>query len=238
MHKITIVLRTVENGIQMHHGSLRGTMTFLLAHGPLCGLSRKSHTICRWPSPWPIDETSDYLDRTCIKSILSGGFGFFERVLVDLTIPILSPTPILQLIEIKSVNVLKAQWAYHLNGIEFTVKFRQEYTLMAGLSDYHFKHGNLVRKILLLAEKASHAAIIVLERTNWRTFCSKLFNIKASFFQCLLKALLFPVFSCHLLDASAVLGEWIWVRDYGVLLAALCSAIRFVHLKCFKCIRW
>jgi hypothetical protein len=43
----TIVLRTVENNIQMHHGSFRCiAMTFLLAYGPLRRLSRESHTVC------------------------------------------------------------------------------------------------------------------------------------------------------------------------------------------------
>ena len=82
-------------------------MAFLLAYGPLCCLSRKSHTICRHPPPQSIDKTSNYLDRTCIESILGGIFGIFERVLVDLTIPILGPSPILYLIEIISVNIVK-----------------------------------------------------------------------------------------------------------------------------------
>jgi hypothetical protein len=74
------------------------------------------------------------------------------------------------------------------------VKFRQEYTLMASLLDHSFKHENLICEILLLGEKASHAAIIILKRTDRGTFCMKLFDIEASFFQGLLKAFLFPIF--------------------------------------------
>jgi hypothetical protein len=62
------------------------------------------------------------------------------------------------------------------------MEFRQEYTFMASLPDHSFKHGNLICKILLLAESASHVAIIILERADWRTFCSKPFDIEASFF--------------------------------------------------------
>ena len=131
---------------------------------------------------------------------------------------------------------VKAQRVHHLDGIEFTVKLRQEHTFMAGLSDYGFKHGDLVCKIFLLAEKVSHAAIVILKGTDQRTFCLKICDVKASSLQGLLKAFLFPIFGCHLLDTSTALREWIWVRDYGVLLAALCSAIRFVHLKCFECV--
>ena len=64
----------------------------------------------------------------------------------------------------------KKKQAHHLNRIEFTVKFRQEHALMASLPDHSFEHRDLVRKILLLAEKASHAAIIILKRTYRGTF--------------------------------------------------------------------
>ena len=63
-------LRTVENGIQMHHGHPWGTLkTFLLAYSPLCGLSSESHAVCQHPSPRAVDESSDYLDRTHVESI-------------------------------------------------------------------------------------------------------------------------------------------------------------------------
>jgi hypothetical protein len=78
-------------------------MTFLLAYSPLCSLSRESHAVRRHPSPRAVDESPDYLDRTGVEHILSHIFGFFERVLVDLTIPILSPSPILELIANKLV---------------------------------------------------------------------------------------------------------------------------------------
>ena len=67
------------------------------------------------------------------------------------------------------MNVItKTQWlgTHHLDRIEFTVKFRQEYTLVASLPDHSFEHGNLICEILLLAEKTSHAAIIIFERTD------------------------------------------------------------------------
>jgi len=70
-------------------------MTFLLAYSPLCGLSCESHAVCRHPPPQAVDESSDHLDGTRVEGILSGVFGVLERVLVDLTIPILSPSPIL-----------------------------------------------------------------------------------------------------------------------------------------------
>jgi len=77
--------------------------------------------------------------------------------------------------------------------------------------------------------------LLFLKGTDWGTFCSKLLTSKASFFQGLLKAFLFPpIFGCHLLDMSTVLREWIWIRDYCILLAALCSSIQFVHLKCLS----
>jgi hypothetical protein len=47
---------------------------------------------------------------------------------------------------------------------------------MASLPDHGFEHRNLVRKILLLAEKVDS------QRANWGTFCTKLFDIKLSFF--------------------------------------------------------
>ena len=50
------------------------------------------------------------------------------------------------------------------------MEFRQKDTLMASLLDHSFKHRNLVCEILLLAEKAGHGTIIILERADWGTF--------------------------------------------------------------------
>ena len=51
------------------------------------------------------------------------------------------------------------------------MEFRQKDTLVASLLDHSFKHRYLVCEILLLAEKASHATIVILERADWGTFC-------------------------------------------------------------------
>ena len=71
-YKCTYRLRTIENGIQMHHGSPWGTaMTFFLAYSPLCSLSYESHTVCWHPSPRAVDELPDHLSRTHVESIFS-----------------------------------------------------------------------------------------------------------------------------------------------------------------------
>jgi hypothetical protein len=69
-------------------------MTFLLVYNPLCGFSR---VVCRHPSPRAVDESSDCLNRTPVESILGCVFGVLEYGLVELTIPILSPSPVPQL---------------------------------------------------------------------------------------------------------------------------------------------
>ena len=46
-----------------------------------------------------------------------------------------------------------------VDRIEFTVKFRQAYTLMARLLDHSFEHGNLICEILL-----SHSALLPCHR--------------------------------------------------------------------------
>ena len=70
-------------------------MTFLFAYSLLYGLSCESHAVCGHPSPRAVDELSDHLNGTRVESILCGVFGVLEHVLVDLTIPILSPSPII-----------------------------------------------------------------------------------------------------------------------------------------------
>jgi hypothetical protein len=67
------------------------------------------------------------------------------------------------------------------------MKFWQKNTFMTSLLNHSFEHGNLIGKIILLTENASHAAMIILERTDWCAFCTKMTDIEATLLESLLE---------------------------------------------------
>jgi hypothetical protein len=79
------------------------------------------------------------------------------------------------------------------------MKLGKEDALVAGLLNHNFEHGDLISKIILLTEKAGHAAVGILIWANRCTFGSHVFHIKAALFEGLLEALLLAIFCCHLL---------------------------------------
>ena len=72
---------------------------------------------------------------------------------------------------------------HHFNWIEFTVKLREEDAQMSLSSEDLLKEGCLVSKILLLAEKAGHAAAFVLDRANRGALGPQPSHVEATFFK-------------------------------------------------------
>ena len=108
-YKCTYRLRTIENGIQMHHGSeaLRWPFCLHTAHYVAFPVSPMWYADLH-PPEWLMNHlitSTGHMLRAF--SAASSIFGNFEHVLVGLTIPILSPPPILQIeFSIKSVNAI------------------------------------------------------------------------------------------------------------------------------------
>ena len=120
---------------------------------------------------------------------------------------------------------------HHFNWIEFTVKLREEDAQMSLSSEDLLKEGCLVSKILLLAEKAGHAAAFILDQANGGALGPQPSHVEATFFKCLLQPLRFTVFESHLLQQSTI--AWVRVADryHCILLFPLLPTIGFVHVK-------
>jgi len=112
----------------------------------------------------------------------------------------------------------------------------KENTNMTTRANILFEEWYLVLKIILLAEKLSHAIVVVLKWADWGALHSHHANIKPMLLEHLLQALWHACLSCHFLCFLTALNSRVVHWNYCVLLFSLFLSIAFVHIKCMKCI--
>lgn len=117
------------------------------------------------------------------------------------------------------------------------MKFRQENAQMSCLCDASLKHGDLICKIILTAEQASHTAAFILKWTDGLALSPHSIDIEPPLPQSLLQTLRFPSIGRHFLDSSSErLGRVVHGYD-GVFLNSLLSPIGLVHFPSAKSVR-
>ena len=56
---------------------------------------------------------------------------------------------------------------HHLDRIQLAMELREEDAQVATSLDLLFKERFLISEVVLLTEKASHAAVVIFDRANW-----------------------------------------------------------------------
>ena len=102
--------------------------------------------------------------------------------------------------------------------------------------DLLFKEGFLQTKVVLFAEKTSHATIGIFDATDRGALRAHPFNVEPSLFERLFETLRLTCCSCHFLGLAAELSTGIIHRNHCVFLFPLPSSIGFIHVKCTKSI--
>ena len=103
--------------------------------------------------------------------------------------------------------------------------------------DFLLKERFLQAEVVLLAEKASHATIIVFKAANWGAFCMHPSNVEPALLQYMLEAFCLTSLCRHFLWFSTQSSTRVIHWYHGIFLLSLFPPIGFVHVKCAKCIR-
>jgi len=121
---------------------------------------------------------------------------------------------------------------HHLNWVELTVKFGEKKAEMTLAGNELLDLGHLVDHISLMTENPSHAACVVLKRTDWGTLCPSVGDIKPLLSQNIKQTLCLAPSSGHLLWLAPHVDSWdrIIIRNDSVSAHLLLSTIRFVHV--------
>ena len=87
---------SIENSLDRHHGALPNPpVHLLLPDCPFGCFPGQPLPICVHKSPRSVKEASDNLNGACVKALAHSPLRLVEFSFVDLSVPMLAPTPIL-----------------------------------------------------------------------------------------------------------------------------------------------
>jgi hypothetical protein len=104
---------------------------------------------------------------------------------------------------------MKSQIAYHLNGIQFTMKFWQENAFVTSSFNEFLQHRGLILEIVLLTEKTGQAAVHIVNWTYWGALGTKVLNLESSFLQNSFQTFRRTVVQSHFLHLTPKFCDWI-----------------------------
>jgi hypothetical protein len=113
----------------------------------------------------------------------------------------------------------------HLDQVELTMKFRKKNAVMSSVFNFMLKEGILKPEIVLLAEKACHAAIFILKRAGRAAFGTHALHIEPTFLQGLLEAFCLTGLGYQLLCLAPELGAHVSYQNHCIFLFLLAAPI-------------
>ena len=161
----------VHQNIDGHHDHLvDGTMLLLLVHCPCSGSTCQTFMVSAHKPPQSVYETLDNLFQAFFEEALGCFLRILKSFLLNLTIMILTPPPVLE-DKLVHMMVVAITIPYHLNRIKLTVELWKKDAHMPFGVNVNFEHGRLVLEIILVTKETSHATIYVFDGVYWWTFC-------------------------------------------------------------------
>jgi len=90
---------SINNSLNQLHCLLSSLpVRLLFLHSPFCRLASQSLMICCHESPGAVEKLPDNINQAPIKTFMCGAFCICKRLLVNLSVPVFAPAPILYIL--------------------------------------------------------------------------------------------------------------------------------------------